>query len=169
VPGCLLRLSVKPRIPGEPGLPKHTVPELHVTPAGASGDYNNYRMRKLAGSPDQAILLLTEEVLAQLNAEGWPVQPGDLGENITLGGVPESALYPGVRLALGTVRLEVTHRCDPCSELYTLPYVGRARGPEFVRTMKDRRGWYARVVTPGVVCADTPVELLGSTDPPVSA
>ena len=166
MPGYLLRLSVKPRSPGEPGLPKHSVPVLHVSAGGAAGDYNNYRMQKLAGSPDQAILLVTDEVLAQLNAEGWPVQPGDLGENITLGGVPESALRPGVRLALGEVRLEVTHRCDPCTELYSLPYIGRARGPEFVRTMMDRRGWYARVITAGVVHADTPVELLGSTVAP---
>jgi len=156
----LLRLSVKPRAPGEPGLPKHAVAELRVTEAGAAGDYNSYRMRTLAGDPDQAILLLTDAVLRQLNLEGWPVRPGDLGENLTLGGVAESDLRAGTRLQLGTVCLEVTHRCDPCTELYTLPYVGDARGPEFVRTTVDRRGWYARVVTPGIIRPDTPVTVL---------
>jgi len=160
VPGHLLRLSVKPRTPGQHGLPKFSVPELRVTGDGAEGDYNNYRMRKLAGDPNQALLLLTEEVIRQLNAEGWPVKPGDLGENLTLAGVPEASLRAGTRLQLGEVSLEVTLRCDPCTELYTLPYVGEQRGPEFVRTLVDRRGWYARVVTPGVIRPDSPVEVM---------
>src|SRR5687768_6359581 len=55
----VLQLSVKPKTPGEYGLPKHPVTELRITPSGADGDYNNYRQRTLAGDPDQAILLLT--------------------------------------------------------------------------------------------------------------
>jgi MOSC domain-containing protein YiiM len=157
VAGHLLRLSVKPRIQGEHGLPKFAVDELRVTGDGAQGDYNNYRMRKLAGDPNQAILVLTDEIIRQLNAEGWPVRPGDLGENLTLGGVPEASLQAGTRLVLGEVCLELTLRCDPCTELYTLPYVGAERGPEFVRTLVDRRGWYARVISPGVLRPDTPV------------
>ena len=160
MPGHVIRLSVKPRTPGEHGLPKHEVAELHVSRDGAAGDYNNYRTRTLSGDPDQAILLLTDEVLQQLNAEGWPVRPGDLGENLTLGGVSESALRAGTRLGVGEALLEVTHRCDPCTELYSLPYVGEARGPEFVRTTVNRRGWYARVLAEGVIRPDTPVKLL---------
>ena len=158
--GHVLRLSVKPRTPGEHGLPKQAVSELRVTRAGATGDHNNYRTRTLGGDPDQAILLLTDEALRSLDAEGWPVRPGDLGENITLGGVPEADLRPGVRLALGEVLLEVTHRCDPCTELYSLPSIGAARGPEFLRVAVDRRGWYARVLAEGVIRPDTPVRLL---------
>jgi MOSC domain-containing protein YiiM len=56
--------------------------------------------------------------------------------------------------------LEVTRPCDPCDELYTLSYVGTARGPAFLRTLAGRRGWYARVLTGGVVRLDTPVELI---------
>jgi len=159
VPGTVIRLSVKPHTPGEHGLPKHAVPELRVTPEGAAGDYNNYRTRQLGGDPDQAILLLTDEVLRQLNAEGWPVRHGDLGENLTLGNVPESALRPGTRVHAGEVVLELSHRCDPCTELYSLPYVGRERGPEFIRTMSDRRGWYARVLAAGVIRTGTPVSV----------
>lgn len=160
MPGRVVRMSVKPLVRGESGLPKSPVDELRVTADGAEGDYNNYRMRKLAGDPDQAILVLTEEVLRQLNAEGWPVQPGDLGENLTLGNVPEASLQVGTRLQLGEVALELTLRCDPCTELHSLSYVGEKRGAEFVKTMVDRRGWYARVLTPGVIRSDTPVEVL---------
>jgi MOSC domain-containing protein YiiM len=159
MPGTVTRLSVKPRVPGEYGLPKYPVDQLTVTPAGAEGDYNNYRTRELHGDPDQAILVITGEVLRQLNGEGWPVAPGDLGENLTLDGIAESALAPGARLRAGGVTLEVSLACDPCTELYSLPYVGKERGPGFVRTMKGRRGWYARVLEPGVVRVGDPVRL----------
>jgi MOSC domain-containing protein YiiM len=32
-----------------------------------------------------------------------------------------------------------------------LPYIGDERGQEFMKTIKDRRGWYARVLEEGVV------------------
>jgi MOSC domain-containing protein YiiM len=150
---------VKRRVPGEYGLPKTAVPELRVTEAGADGDYNNYRATKLGGDPRQALLLLTEEVLRQLNDEGWPVQPGDLGENLTLADLPETELQPGATVQLGDVVVQVTLACDPCSELYSLPYVGPERGPEFVRTLVNRRGWYARVLTPGVLRPGMPVSV----------
>jgi len=155
--GRVERVSVKPRVPGEFGLPKPAVPRLEITPAGAVGDYNNYRTEKLAGDPAQAILLLTREVLDQLRAEGWPVQPGDLGENLTLAGVAESALGPGARLSIGGVVLEVSLACDPCKETWVLPYIGPARGPAFVKTLRGRRGWYARVIQPGAVVPGDPV------------
>jgi MOSC domain-containing protein YiiM len=157
--GRLLQLSVKPKTPGEHGLPKLAESELLIDAGGARGDYNHYRTRTLQGDPDQAMLVLTTEVLDGLRAEGWPVRPGDLGENLTLEGVPEAALRPGTRLRLGAVELEVTRPCEPCSELYTLPYVGPARGPAFLRALTGRRGWYARVSATGRVTLDTPVEL----------
>lgn len=157
--GSVTRLGVKPQVPGEFGLPKHPVERCQVTVAGLEGDYNGYRARTLQGDPAQAILLLTDEVLRQLNAEGWPVAPGDLGENLTLAGIGESSLGPGARLQAGAVTLEVTLACTPCTELYSLPYVGPERGPAFVRTLRGRRGWYARVLTPGLLRVDDAVEV----------
>jgi MOSC domain-containing protein YiiM len=147
--GVVRRVSVKPRVAGEPGLPKPAVPALDVSPAGAEGDYNRYRTVELDGDPDQALLLVTEDLLGQLNRDGWPVHPGDLGENLTLGGIAESRLGAGVRLTCGDVRIEITGPCDPCTELYTLPYVGPERGPAFLKATAGRRGWYARVLTSG--------------------
>jgi MOSC domain-containing protein YiiM len=155
--GSVRRLSVKPQTEGERGLPKRAVPELRITAAGAEGDYNHYRTTKVKGDPDLAILVLTEEVIEALRREGWPVEPGDLGENLTLAGVPEASLKPGARLTIGEVVLEVSQPCDPCSETYVLPYVGRDKGPEFVRTLVGRRGWFTRVLSPGTIVAGAPV------------
>lgn len=157
--GAVRQLSVKPRTPGQYGLPKRAVPALRITPAGAEGDYNHYRTTKAQGDPNQAILVMTEEVLEQLRREGWPVEPGDFGENVTVSGVPEASLRPGSRLQIGEVRLEVTLACDPCVELYVLPYVGNEKGPEFVRAVHGRRGWYAKVLAGGVVTTGAAVEV----------
>lgn len=149
--GILLQLNTKPRVPGECGLPKTAVPSLRVTPAGVDGDYNRWRTEKAQGDPAQAVLIVTREVLDGLVHDGWPVQPGDLGENLTIDGIAEAALTPGVRLRAGTMLLEITKACDPCDEVYSLPYIGKERGPAFVRTLVGRRGWFARVLESGAV------------------
>jgi len=157
--GSIERLSVKPRTPGQRGLPKHPVPMLRITQAGADGDYNHYRTTKVQGDPKLAILVLTREVIDALRAEGWPVEPGDLGENLTLAGVPESSLAPGSKIRIGEALLEVSEPCDPCTELYVLPYVGKEKGPEFVRTLIGRRGWFARVLSSGEISPGARVEV----------
>ena len=163
----ILQLNVKPATPGEHGLPKRPVPQLRVGPEGAAGDFNAYRTRKLGGDLDQALLLVTLSTLEQLNREGWPVRPGDLGENLTLDGIADTALRPGTRLRGDSLSLQVTKACDPCDELYILPYVGRERGPEFLRTMTGRRGWYARVLSGGEIRVGESlmVENPGANDP----
>ncbi len=159
--GVVLQVSTKSRVVGLPGLPKVARSSIHVTPEGAEGDYNRFRAESLGGDPAQAILLLTQEVLSTLNAEGWPANPGDLGENITIR-VPERTLAPGRRVEVGPVVLEVTLACEPCNELYTLPFVGDDRGPAFLKTMLGRRGWYARVLSGGEVWPGMSVRVLSS-------
>jgi len=158
--GSVLQLSVKPKTAGEYGLPKRPVQSLRISPAGAEGDYNNYRTNTLKGDPDSAILVLTEEVLHQLRAEGWPVQPGDFGENVTVTGVPEASLKSGSRLQIGPARLELTRPCEPCTELSVLPYVGKEKGAAFIKTTLGRRGWYAKVLDGGVVETGAPVQVM---------
>ncbi len=157
--GRVVQLHLKPREGRARGLPKRAVSQLTITPDGVEGDFNRWRTEKADGDLDQAVLLLNDEILVDLRAEGWPVQRGELGENVTLADLRPDALQPGVQLQLGDVVLEVTKPCDPCTILYTLPYVGTERGPEFLRTMMGRRGWYARVLQGGTVRQETVVEV----------
>jgi sulfite oxidase len=163
VGGRIVQLSLKPREGRSRGLPKRPVPELVVTRDGVQGDFNRWRTEKAGGDPDQAVLLLSEETLADLRAEGWPVQAGDIGENLTVAGLPADALRPGVRVHLGEVVLEVSKACDPCTILHTLPYVGLERGPAFIRALAGRRGWFARVLHGGTIRSDAAVEIVGMT------
>jgi MOSC domain-containing protein YiiM len=156
--GRIVGLHLKPREGRARGIPKPPVPRLIVTPDGVEGDFNRWRTEKAAGDPDQAVLLLEEENLAALGAEGWPVRPGDLGENLLVHGLAGADWRVGARLRIGEVVLELSKPCDPCVVLYGLPYVGLDRGPGFIRTLKGRRGWFARVVRGGTIVPELPVE-----------
>jgi MOSC domain-containing protein YiiM len=163
VNGRIVQLSLKPREGRARGLPKRPVTTLTVTTEGVQGDFNRWRTEKAGGDPDQAVLLIREETLAELRAEGWPVQPGDLGENLTVADLPADALRPGVHVRLGQVVLEISKPCDPCTVLYSLPYVGVNRGAAFLRALRGRRGWFARVLQAGTVEANLPVRVAEPT------
>jgi MOSC domain-containing protein YiiM len=167
--GRVVQLNLKPKEGRSRGLPKRPVAELTITPDGIEGDYNRWRTEKASGDPDQAVLLLNEEILAALRSEGWPVQPGDLGENVTLAGLPAHALQVGAIVRLGDAVLELSKACDPCTVLYNLPYVGVERGAEFLRVMRGRRGWFARVLRGGTARTGTQVEVSGPTAEPAPA
>jgi MOSC domain-containing protein YiiM len=156
--GRVRSLHRKPETLGEHGLPKSAVEEILVTAAGVRDDFNRYRHEEQNDEPRQAVLLMTIEMIQTLNAEGWPVREGDIGENVTTEGIPYEQFHPGDRFRLGTAVLEVTKPCTPCTNLHLLPYVGDSRGPRFVKTMVDRRGWYASVVHEGRIHAGDAIE-----------
>jgi MOSC domain-containing protein YiiM len=164
VRGRIHEIHRKPEVPQEHGLPKPAVPEARLTREGVEGDFNRYRHEEKRDDPDMAVLIVPLETLRELNAEGWPVQPGDLGENLTTQGISNDAFVPGRKFRVGETVVEVSKECTPCTNLYLLPYVGTARGPAFLQAMLGRRGWYARVLQEGRVQARDPVELIVEGD-----
>lgn len=155
MPGRVVQLNVKPLKGEEPGLPKLPVKSALLTAAGFEGDFNRYRQEKKSGSPDMAVLVMPMETLEELNAEGWPIKPGDIGENITTSGIAYGDFAPGKKFKVGAAALiEISKPCDPCATLKHLPYVGPQKVTEFIRLMLGRRGWYARVLTEGLVNAN---------------
>ncbi len=149
--GRVVQLSVKPLTETEPGLPKRPVTSARLSSAGFEGDFNRYRQEKKAGSPNMAVLVMPLETLAELKKEGWPIEPGDIGENITSSGIAYGEFSPGKRFRVGGAVIEISEPCVPCSTLRHLPYVGPGKVAEFVKIMLGRRGWYARVVEEGRV------------------
>ncbi|MDG6987717.1 MAG: MOSC domain-containing protein [Nitrososphaerota archaeon] len=154
--GTVRQISVKVRTPGERGLPKKSVDSAFVGLGGLVGDYNVYRHEEIEDDPDSAVLIMPIETVEELNAEGWPVKPGDLGENLTTSGIPYSSFSVGKAFTAGEARLQISRACEPCDNLFLLPYV-RSRGQAFLKTMLGRRGWYARVVKEGWVKAGDPI------------
>jgi MOSC domain-containing protein YiiM len=81
--GKVFQINIKPEIEGQRGLPKSPVDFIQIRETGLDGDYNLYRTQKLEGDANQAVLLFPLEMIRKLNDEGWQIQPGDIGENIT--------------------------------------------------------------------------------------
>ena len=146
----VIQISVKPDTPGEVGLPKMPVDQVWVKKEGLEGDYNRARMKK-GNDPDKAVMIISTDILDQLNQEGWPVKPGDVGENLTITNIDYKKIAAGQKYLIGEAEIEISFICEPCTNLYKLPYIGTQRGPEFMAAIMNRRGWYARVFKEGLV------------------
>ncbi len=141
------RLHAIHRSPG--GVPKLPVPEAQVTPAGVAGDVQ--RNLKHHGGPDRAVCIYSLERIEALVAEGHPIAPGTIGENLTVAGVDWDTVLPGTRFRVGeSLHLEVTTFAVPCSNI-----AGSFAAGEIRRVLQSAHpGWsraYARVLAAGTV------------------
>ncbi|HEV2802645.1 MAG TPA: MOSC domain-containing protein [Pyrinomonadaceae bacterium] len=98
------------------GVPKLPVAEAELTPTGLVGDRQRYPL--IHGGPQRALCLYSLEVIQALQAEGHPISPGSIGENVTIAGLDWTGLAPGRRLALGDeVVVELTSYANPCRNI----------------------------------------------------
>lgn len=95
------------------GAPKLAVAAAVVGLDGLDGDYHDDVTNH--GGPQRAVCLYTLEQIERLAAEGHPIFPGAVGENVTLRGIQQELLIPGATLAIGArTRLEITSFTTPC-------------------------------------------------------
>lgn len=130
------------------GVPKTAVGEAEVAVDGMVGD--RQRDRRHHGGPDRALCLYGAERIAGLRAEGHAVEPGSLGENLTVGGLDWSTVAPGKRYLVGEVQIEITSFAAPCKT------IRRWFSDGYFNRVAEHRypGWsrvYARVLVPGQV------------------
>jgi len=159
--GEVRQINVKRETSRERGLPKQAVDHVLVKRTGLVGDFNKWRHEEAHDDPAMAVLLMPIETIRELNGEGWPIRPGDIGENFTTSGIPYNRFAPGKRYKIGKAVIRVTKPCDPCDNLYLLPYVGK--GTDIVKAMYERRGWYASVEQEGEVLKGDTIEELSSS------
>ena len=130
------------------GVPKRAVPRAYVGVDGVGGD--RQRDLRYHGGRNRAVCLYSRELITALRAEGHPLAPGSIGENLTLEGIDWLRMVPGTRLQAGPVLLEVTAFAAPCRNLR-----GAFLDERFVRvSQKVHPGWsrlYARVIDEGEV------------------
>ena len=96
------------------GIPKLAIPSGELTETGITGDAWRYPFH---GGRRQAILLITIEGIDELIAQGFPLFPGALGENLTTRGLDRRALRLGQHLRVGTAEIELTRLRGPCATL----------------------------------------------------
>jgi|SRR5579859_1131016 len=110
-----------------------------------------------AGRPQRQVSILNAETVDELARAGIPVQPGVLGENITVEGVPVMALHDGARLRIGQAEVEITGDRPACREMLEIHV-------DALKAMVGRAGKMARVVRGGTVRPGDPIEVIGGTD-----
>src|SRR5437773_3928261 len=77
------------------------------------------RILKFGNAPNlRQVHLIHEELFLELRDAGFPVSPGQMGENVTTQGVDLLALPKGARLHLGgDAVIEITGLRNPCRQL----------------------------------------------------
>ena len=106
---------------------KQSVPEIRIVENhGVEGDAHAgvkvqhlYRVRKNPNAPNLCqVHLVAEEFLEELQTLGFPIEPGQLGENVIVRGIDLFILPVGATLRLGSDALiEITGLRDPCNQL----------------------------------------------------
>ncbi len=129
------------------GVPKRPVEEGTVGWLGLTNDAQADTEHH--GGPERALCLYSLERIRSLQAEGHPIFPGAIGENITVEGLDWETVRPGVRLRLGDeVVIRITRYTTPCTTIR--PFFA---GGDYGRVSQKRYpGWarvYAGVVRPG--------------------
>ena len=155
--GRIVQINVSPG-----GVPKRPVARARVTWRGLEGD--GHRNTELHGGPDRALCLFSIEQIEALQAEGHPVEPGALGENLTLAGLDWATVQPDDAFRLGeAVLVQVTRFTSPCVNIR-----GAFLDGAYSRVSEKRHpGWsrvYARVLAPGTIAAGDPVARLTPAD-----
>ena len=157
VAGRVFSINISPG-----GVPKRSVPEVVVGFLGLAGDGHDDKVHH--GGPDRAVSLYSIERIRVLKAEGHPVAPGSMGENLTLEGIDSAGLNPGDRLAVGEMELEVTSFATPCKTIVASFIDGG-----FSRVLHERHPGdsrlYARVLKEGLVRRGDPVRLADPVAP----
>jgi MOSC domain-containing protein YiiM len=158
--GSIVQISISPG-----GVPKRPIAEAEVTVEGIRGD--SWAHPQIHGGPNQALLLITSEGIGQLIAQGYPVFPGALGENLTTLGLDRRQMRIGQRYRVGDVTLEITKMRTPCttldvygSSIKHAVYDARVNASDASSPRWGLAGFYARVLRGGMVRPKDIIELL---------
>jgi MOSC domain-containing protein YiiM len=127
---------------------------------------------RVARDPSQPNLrqvhLIHEELLAELQSQGFTVEPGDLGENITTRGIPLLSLPARTRLHIGeSAVVEITGLRNPCAQIdrfqtgLLAAVLDKAPDGALIR----KTGVMTVVLNGGVVTAGDPIRVV-LPDPP---
>ena len=123
------------------GVPKRPIHEAEVNIQGIRGDLHAHNKHN---RPDRALCLFDLEILRQLVDEGFLLEPGTTGENITVEGLNVQKCPAGTLLQIGKALIRLEAPRKPC-------YVLDAIHPQLKEAIIDRCGYMASVVTPGVI------------------
>jgi MOSC domain-containing protein YiiM len=146
------------------GVPKTPVDGARLTETGLEGDM--VWDTRHHGGPERALCLFPLELIRTLQAEGHPVFPGSVGENVTVEGLDWSSLAPGARLARGDEAVvEISSYTTPCRTIGA-SFAGGDYSRISQKKHPGQSRLYARVIRAGRLNVGQPVRLLGGGGEP---
>ena len=124
------------------GIPKLPVQSIYLRTAGFDGDGHNHEKHR---TPMQAVCLQDIEKLNELREEGYSLEAGITGENLTMRNLQVNHLPIGtiLRFSSGVV-MELTKVRKPC-------YVLDEIHPQLKEAIVGRCGSYAKVLHEGLL------------------
>jgi MOSC domain-containing protein YiiM len=147
--GELISIVYKPNQAEPTGTGYTRAPLLHsllVADYGIEGDAKGGGKRQLN--------VMSAAVVTELAKEGFQAEPGQLGEQLIVGGVDVDALPIGARLRIGAEAcIEMTEPRTGCGKFER--YQGRSP-----QEAAGRLGMMARVVTGGPISVGDPVQVI---------
>jgi MOSC domain-containing protein YiiM len=145
------------------GIPKLPISEGVLGPLGIEGDRHAHP--NIHGGPDQAVLIITIEGIEELMAQGYPLFPGALGENLTTRGLDPRAFRIGQQIRAGSSMLEITRARGPCSTLdvYGISLKKQIRAADETSPAWGLSGFYTRVLSPGRVRPDDIISVVATS------
>ena len=154
--GSIVQISIS-----DGGVPKTPLDRATVGTHGITGD--RQRNTTSHGGPERALCLFSIEVIEALQAQGHPIGPGDVGENLTLRGIDWARVVPGARLRLGDdVLVEVMDYTPPFTHIARYFHDADSRHISQKHNPGQSRV-YARVLARGALSPGDPVTLVPAT------
>jgi len=122
---------------------------LEIGPEGFIADHQ--ADRRVHGGPEKAVHFYPSDHYARL-ASRFPeaktaLQPGSMGENISLAGLDESQVHVGETFTLGSACLQL---CQPRNPCWKIDERFDCDGMAAFIAEQGLTGWYFRVLTPGL-------------------
>lgn len=158
--GKIVQLSVS-----NGGMPKYAIPEDLATPTGLEGDRQAHP--EYHGGARQALLLVSSENIEALQAKGWPLFFGALGENLTTQGIDFRQVRLGQRFRVGEAIIEITKPRSPCQQLdaygtgiQAAIFDSLAKKGDPASRRYGLSGFYAAVIQAGLIRTNDIIELL---------
>lgn len=150
------------------GVPKSPIPSAELTATGIIGDAWRFPFH---GGRRKAILLITIEGIDELIAQGFPLYPGALGENVTTRGLDRRALRAGQRFRAGSATIELRQVRTPCATLdvygtgvQAAMYDARVHAGDAGSPRWALSGFYASVTEAGILRPGDAITLLERHD-----
>jgi MOSC domain-containing protein YiiM/GNAT superfamily N-acetyltransferase len=160
--GRVLQVNISPG-----GVPKLPVERAWVGELGLDGD--RHRHDTVHGGPHRAVALLGIEAIERVQADGHPIEPGSVGENLTTTGIELARLAPGARLAIGErLVLEISAPANPCDVIAGSFRNGKSGRISILTHPADSR-MYARTVIEGEVQPGDSIRVLPPADAAAAA